>query len=97
MGTDSENRWNQEGSDSRNWWELIPMVEPVLQCSTLRNRMYSPVIKNAALNIVPRAQGILAKNMILAKITVFGDTILPRYATNRTRSRIVLNKTLGTT
>jgi dynein heavy chain len=28
-------------SDSRNRWELIPVVEPVPRCSTSRNRMYS--------------------------------------------------------
>ncbi len=28
-------------TDSGNWWELILGAEPVPQCSTLRNRMYS--------------------------------------------------------
>jgi hypothetical protein len=28
-------------TDSGNWWELIPGAEPVPQCSTLQNRMYS--------------------------------------------------------
>jgi hypothetical protein len=27
--------------DSVNWWKLILGAEPVLQCSTLRNRIYS--------------------------------------------------------
>jgi hypothetical protein len=33
--------WVRARADSRNWWELIPGAEPVPQCSTLRNRMYS--------------------------------------------------------